>query len=107
MTDFYKLNVPDTLKNLQATDVGLDEAEVSKRHELYGKNVLPVDEGTNWFKLILGQFTDLMVIILIAAAVISALLGDTKDVIVILAIVILNAILGVYQEFRAEKALAA
>jgi Ca2+-transporting ATPase len=98
MTDFYKLNVPDTLSNLQATDAGLDEAEVSKRQAQYGKNALPVDEGTNWLKLILGQFTDLMVLILIAAAVISAFLGDTKDVVVILAIVILNAILGVYQE---------
>src|SRR5262245_9384139 len=107
MTDFYKLNVPDALKNLQTTDSGLDDAEVSKRQEQYGKNVLPVEEGTSWFQLIFGQFTDLTVIILIAAAVISALLGDTKDVIVIMAIVILNAILGVYQEYRAEKALAA
>jgi Ca2+-transporting ATPase len=107
MTDFYKLNVPDTLNSLQTTDAGLDEAEVSKRQAQYGKNALPIDEGTNWFKLILGQFTDLMVLILIAAAVISAFLGDTKDVVVILAIVILNAILGVYQEYQAEKALAA
>ncbi|MBZ0287641.1 MAG: HAD-IC family P-type ATPase, partial [Anaerolineae bacterium] len=107
MTDFYKLNVPDALKTLQATDSGLEEAEVQTRQAQYGKNLLPVGEGTNWFKLILGQFTDLMVIILIAAAVISAFLGDSKDVVVILAIVILNAILGVYQEYQAEKALAA
>ena len=86
---------------------GLSEAEVIRRRTTYGKNSLPVEENTNWLQLVLGQFKDLMVIILIAAAVISALLGDTKDVIVILAIVILNAIIGTYQEFQAEKALAA
>src|SRR5688572_12834559 len=108
MTDFYKLSVPDTLKSLQTTDTtGLTDAEISKRQEQYGKNALPVDAGTNWVKLIVGQFTDLMVLILIAAAVISLFLGDTKDVIVIMAIVILNAILGTYQEYQAERALAA
>ena len=108
MTDFYKLSVPDTLKTLETNDkTGLTDGEVSKRLEQYGKNALPVDAGTNWVKLVVGQFTDLMVLILIAAAAISLFLGDTKDVIVILAIVILNAILGIYQEYQAERALAA
>ena len=108
MTDYYKLSVADTLTDLKTTpSTGLNDAEVSQRLAQYGKNALPVDAGTNWFKLILGQFTDLMVIILIAAAVISAFLGDTKDVVIIMAIVLLNAVLGVYQEYQAERALAA
>ncbi len=108
MQDFYQLDIAESLKRLKTSvETGLSDAEVEQRRIEYGKNSLPVGEKTNWFKLILGQFTDLMVIILIVAAVISAFLGDTKDVIVILAIVILNAILGTYQEFQAEKALAA
>ncbi|MBL8154195.1 MAG: HAD-IC family P-type ATPase, partial [Anaerolineae bacterium] len=107
MTDFYQYAVDETLQELKTSAHGLPDAEVSQRQMTYGRNVLPAGEKTNWFKLILGQFTDLMVIILIAAAVISALLGDTKDMVVILAIVILNAILGTYQEYQAERALAA
>lgn len=87
--------------------LGLAEDDIPARQLEYGKNVLPSDEGVNWVQLILGQFTDIMVIILIVAALISALLGEATDVIVILAIVALNAMLGIYQEYQAEQALAA
>lgn len=108
MPEFYRLDVDQTLADLQTRiDTGLSSDEVQRRQEKYGRNVLPAGEGTNWFKLIVGQFTDLMVIILIIAALISFFLGDAKDVVVILAIVILNAILGIYQEYQAERALAA
>jgi Ca2+-transporting ATPase len=108
MPDFYRLDVDKALSELKTNpQTGLDDAEVQKRQAEFGKNTLPTDDGTNWIQLILGQFTDLMVIILIVAALISFFLGDSKDVIVILAIVILNAILGIYQEYRAEQALAA
>ena len=86
---------------------GLSESEAVARQSEYGKNALPTDEGVNWAQLILGQFTDVMVIVLIVAAAISALLGEATDVIVILAIVALNALLGIYQEYQAEQALAA
>jgi P-type Ca2+ transporter type 2C len=108
MPEFHKLDVDTTLAELDTnTRTGLDDRQVEARQTRYGRNVLPTDEGTNWVQLVVGQFTDLMVIILIIAAVISFFLGDAKDVIVILAIVILNATLGVYQEYRAERALAA
>lgn len=108
MPEFYKLSTAESLQTLEVDlQKGLDETEITKRQEQYGKNSLPAGEGTNWVKLVLDQFKDLMVIILIVAAVISAFVGDSKDVIVILAIVVLNAILGTYQEFQAEKALAA
>ena len=108
MVDFYKLGVDQTLAELDTNlETGLSDSEIQKRQEKFGKNTLPTDEGTNWLQLIISQFTDLMVIILIIAAVISFFLGDVKDVIVILAIVILNAALGIYQEYRAEQALAA
>jgi Ca2+-transporting ATPase len=108
MPEYHQLNVQETLAELNTSiDTGLTSAEVQQRQAKYGRNVLPAGEGTNWVQLIVGQFTDLMVIILIIAAVISFFLGDVKDVIVILAIVILNAALGIYQEYRAEQALAA
>ncbi len=108
MPEYYQQTIAETLNNLKS-DVaqGLSGTEIAQRQATYGKNSLPVAEGTNWLQLVLGQFKDLMVIILIIAAVISALLGDSKDVVVIMAIVILNAIIGTYQEFQAEKALAA
>ncbi len=107
MPEFYRLGIDETLAQLNSDREGLTEAQVAERQATYGKNTLPTEGGTPWYKILLSQFTDLMVIILIIAAVISAFLGDTRDVVVILAIVILNAILGTYQEFQAEKALAA
>ncbi|MBZ0302439.1 MAG: cation-translocating P-type ATPase [Anaerolineae bacterium] len=108
MPEFYRLGVEQTLHELNTSpDSGLSAEEITRRQEKHGRNALPTDEGTNWVQLILGQFTDLMVIILIVAAVISFFFGDVKDVVVILAIVILNAVLGVYQEYQAERALAA
>ncbi|MBC7811450.1 MAG: cation-translocating P-type ATPase [Burkholderiales bacterium] len=108
MPDFYRLTVEQTLTELKSTpSLGLTDAEVAARQQQYGKNVLPTSSGSGIIKIIISQFADLMVLILIAAGVISFLVGDVKDVIVILAIVVLNAILGVYQEYQAEQALAA
>ncbi|MDE2819351.1 MAG: cation-translocating P-type ATPase [Chloroflexota bacterium] len=108
MTEVYQQAVDQTLDALGVDkNAGLDVAEVLSRQSRYGKNVLPADEGVNWFKLILAQFADIMVVILIVAAAISAILGEATDVIVILAIVALNAMLGIYQEYQAEQALAA
>ena len=108
MAEAYRQNVQAILSELGVDKTqGLDEAEIQSRQTRYGMNALPTDKGVNWAQLILGQFTDVMVIILIVAAVISALLGEATDVIVILAIVALNAALGIYQEYQAEQALAA
>lgn len=108
MAEAYRQDIQTTLSGLGVDNTrGLDEAEILSRQEEFGKNTLPTDSGVNWVKLILGQFTDVMVIILIVAAFISALLGEATDVIVILAIVALNAMLGIYQEYQAEQALAA
>lgn len=108
MAEAYRQDATATLSALGVDKTeGLNDTEVVARQAEYGKNALPTDEGVNWAKLILGQFTDVMVIILIVAAFISALLGEATDVIVILAIVALNALLGIYQEYQAEQALAA
>lgn len=105
---WYALPVEETLKKLNvASSSGLSESEVQSRIQQYGKNELPVEEGTSILAMIIEQFKDVTVILLIIAAFISIPLGEAKDAVVILAIVILNAIIGVYQERQAENALAA
>jgi Ca2+-transporting ATPase len=107
MPDFYRLDVDPALAELKTSYQGLTDTEVASRQQQYGKNKLPTETGANLLKLIVSQFADIMVIVLIVAAIISLFLGDVKDVVVILVIVVLNAALGTYQEYRAEQALAA
>jgi len=107
-----KESVVDELK----TDIksGLSNAEAQSRLQKYGPNSLGEEKKTPLWKRFLGQFADAMVLILIGAAVLSAIMAVREggfegwiDVIVILSIVIINAILGVYQEGKADEAIAA
>ena len=108
MPDFYRLDREQTLAELKTNqETGLSDGEVTQRQAQYGKNTLPTDEGTSLLKLLIAQFADLMVIILLFAAGVSLFLGEVEDVIVIMIIVVLNAALGVYQEHQAEQSLAA
>ncbi|PTX50340.1 Ca2+-transporting ATPase [Melghirimyces profundicolus] len=86
---------------------GLSDAEAEKRKNQVGPNRL--DEGTSLspLALLLNQFKDFMVLVLLAATLVSGLLGEYTDAIAIIAIVVLNAVLGFVQEFRAEKSLTA
>jgi len=84
---------------------GLNVKEVRRRLQEVGNNVLAVKKGTHPVFLFLGQFKDFMVLVLLAATVVSGLLGEVADAITILAILIINAILGFVQEFRAERSM--
>ncbi|HEX6305324.1 MAG TPA: cation-translocating P-type ATPase [Anaerolineales bacterium] len=108
MSESYKLSTDEVLKQLRVDqEQGLDHAEAARRLEEYGLNEL-IEQGVKSPWLILWeQLTATMVIILIVAAVVSAFLGDFKDAIAILAIVVLNALLGFRQEYQAEQAMAA
>jgi Ca2+-transporting ATPase len=88
-------------------DQGLEMEEVKRRQSEFGPNEL-VERGLKspW-RILLEQFTDAMVIVLLVAAVISFFVKDLKDAIIILAIVLLNSVLGFTQEYRAERAMAA
>jgi Ca2+-transporting ATPase len=88
-------------------DRGLTMGEVRRRLEIYGPNQLTEAQGVTFWKMLLDQFNNFVVIMLIIAAIISAVLGDWEEAAAILAIVTLNATLGVIQEQRAEQALAA
>jgi Ca2+-transporting ATPase len=101
-------SIEQTAKEL-GTDLtkGLTSAEARARLEKYGPNELKEKPRPGFLSLLLDQFKNFLIIILIAAAVLSILLGEWIDAIVILAIVVLNSIIGVVQESKAEASLAA
>src|SRR5512143_2945633 len=86
---------------------GLSQAEADARLVQHGSNELAERPRPGFFRLLLSQFDNFLVIILIAAAVASLLLGELIDAGAILAIVVLNSVLGVIQESKAEQALEA
>lgn len=99
----------DAVLSALRTDLeyGLATEEAKKRLETYGENQLEHSAAISPWRILIAQFTDFMVLVLIGAAVVSALLGELTDAIVILTIIVLNAILGLVQEYRAERSLAA
>ncbi len=108
MSDWYKLDVEAVAKELQTSaNDGLSKAEAQERLSQYGLNEL-IDRGTKspWL-ILLDQFKDVMVVILFIAALVSLVLQEYVDVIVIMAIVVINAVIGFSQEYRAEQAVAA
>ena len=108
MSDWHLLSVSDVFSKLKVSlETGLSPSEASRRLEEYGPNELVDRGGKNPWKIFFEQLTGVMTIVLIVSAVISLLLADFEDAIAILAIVILNTILGFSQEYRAEKAMAA
>ncbi len=86
---------------------GLDGAEAARRLESHGPNALREAPPRPWPQMLLAQFKDFMILVLLAAAVLAGLTGDLEDVVVILAIVLLNAVIGFVQEYRAEAAIHA
>jgi Ca2+-transporting ATPase len=104
---WHSLDLDDVHTRLEAPTQGLTTEEVNKRLEKYGPNELKEKPKPTFFQLVLVQLNNFIVILLIVASIISALLGDWIEAAVIMLIVVLNAILGVVQESRAEEALAA
>jgi len=86
---------------------GLTEAEAAENFLIYGKNVLKQGKKKSWLRTLLSQFTDLMIIILIVSSIISFFMGENSEGIAILIILILNGLLGFFQEIRTEKAMEA
>ncbi|HYL73008.1 MAG TPA: cation-translocating P-type ATPase [Bryobacteraceae bacterium] len=108
MTNWYELDSASVLREL-GTDAraGLSEVEAIGRLAAHGRNELAGSGIKNPWLILWEQLTALLMIILIVAAVVSAALGDYKDAAAIAIIVVLNALLGFSQEYRAEKAIAA
>lgn len=102
---FYELGVKEVFKKLNTSESGLKDDEARKRLGKYGYNVLEEKNKFSPFKLFFSQFYDILVLILIIAALISFFLKKYIDSIVIWAIIVLNAIVGFIQEYKAEKSI--
>jgi Ca2+-transporting ATPase len=105
--NYHLLPISEILELFNTTKQGLHHAEAEERLNQYGKNELTEKKKTSVLILLLLQFKDVMIFILLIAAIISFVVGDIKDAVVILVIVLLNAIIGFVQEYRAEKAMEA
>ncbi|MDP2165680.1 MAG: HAD-IC family P-type ATPase [Hydrogenophaga sp.] len=95
------------LDGLQVSAQGLSSQEAADRLKQHGPNRMEVTEGSGLWRRVLAQFNNLLIMVLLAAVVVTALIGHTLDAAVILAVVLLNVFIGVLQEGKAEKALQA
>lgn len=103
MKSFYQEQSDDVLKELGSSADGLTSQQVQASQAKYGANELPEGDRPSAFQIFLDQFKDLIVIILIIAALISGVTGDLESAIVIIAVLILNAILGTTQTLNAQR----
>ena len=97
------LTVDETLEHLKSSLNGLDYEEVKKRQEKFGKNLLPGKKAVNIWMIILSQFKSPLIYILIVAGIVSIILKELEDAVFIFIVIFLNAGLGTFQEWRAEK----
>ncbi|MBI5435524.1 MAG: calcium-translocating P-type ATPase, PMCA-type [Nitrosomonadales bacterium] len=105
---WHTLHLPEVSARLASSlDSGLSPEESERRAAHFGANELIEKPPRPLWRMLLDQFTDFMILVLIAAALISGVIGDVKDTLAIVVIVLLNALIGFVQEFRAERAMAA
>ncbi|MEA3275042.1 MAG: cation-translocating P-type ATPase [Pseudomonadota bacterium] len=107
-TLWHRLSPQETLTRLGCeADAGLSAAEVAARLADAGPNLIAEGRRRSLAAMFLGQFADFMILVLLGAAVISGVVGEPQDTVAILVIVMLNAVIGAAQEYRAERAVAA
>ena len=106
-SEWHSLSLDDTLKRLAVQEHGLSSDEAAKRLKQFGLNQLTEAPRPGFLSKLWDQLNNFVVILLIVASIISAILGEWVDAAAIMLIVVLNAVLGIVQESRAEEALAA
>ena len=100
---FYNKNIEDIEKELETSNKGLSKEEVLNRQQKYGKNTLPKKEQDSILKIFFNEFKDPMVILLLVAILASIIAGEVIDAIAILFIVLIDAMMGTYQENKANN----
>ncbi len=103
----HTLSATEVLGALDARPQGLTGEEAAERLAAVGPNTLPESGGRSVPSMVFDQFKDFLILLLLAAAVVSGVLGEAADTIAILVIVVLNAVIGVVQEYRAQRAMEA
>lgn len=104
---WHTLSAEETAQKLKTTADGLSHDEAGKRYAQYGANALNETKSRSPWRMLLDQFSEFMILVLIAAAIISGIVGDIEDTIAIIVIITLNAVIGFIQEYRAERSMAA
>ena len=104
---WYQKDIETAFADLGSSPRGLTTKEAESRLREYGPNELKEKKRKSILMMFLDQFKDFMIIVLLGAAVVSGVIGELADTIAIIVIVVLNAVLGFTQEYRAEKAMAA
>jgi len=104
---WHSIEADEALLRLESSTTGLTTEDAQKRFAGQGPNAIPEKRRRSLLVILLGQFADFMIVVLLVAALISGFIGEPQDTIAILVIVLLNAIIGAIQEFRAERAVAA
>ena len=105
--NWHQQKIEEVFKQTDSRETGLSAAEAKDRLHRVGPNELQERKKKTIGAILLTQFKDVMILILLAAAIVSGIIGDITDTIVILVIVLLNAVIGFFQEYRAEKAMEA
>ena len=105
--NYYSNNVSEVLDELQTAENGLSSAKAEENLAKYGENKISEGKRKGVLQVFFEQFMDLLVIILIISALISVFTGELASTIVIISVIIMNAILGTVQHFKAEKSLEA
>lgn len=106
LKNWHALEEAVIFEELRSDQAGLEPEEAVKRKSIYGANALPLKKLPPVWTILLHQIKNPLIFILIAAAILSMALGDAKDAIFILIVIILNTGLGAYQEYNAEKSAA-
>ena len=103
--EYWAISPSETLADLITSEEGLSIEEAEERLKL-GQNIIKRSWRTGRFRILANQFKSSLILILVFAALVTAFLGDYKDMIFIVVAIIINATLGFYQENKAERALA-
>lgn len=104
---WHQKSIDEVISGVDSSPEGIEAAEAKKRLEERGRNELTEKRRKPPYLMFLEQFKDFMILVLIAAALVSGVIGDLSDTVVILIIVVVNAVIGFVQEYRAERAMAA
>ncbi|GAC17309.1 calcium-translocating P-type ATPase, PMCA-type [Paraglaciecola arctica] len=105
--NYYQLDVETALSELETSEIGLSCEQAQIRLQKNGPNVIPSKKAQSIWQLFFRQFADFMIIVLLVAALVSGVIGELIDSLAILIILLLNAVVGTVQEFRAQRSLEA